>query len=93
MEIRRWEFHAFAVQAFLLGVTGFVVATVAGRQLTALPEHIWFGVGMLLLMLSGIPIESVYFRARRGRELPLGQSVGFSFLGAVIGAIVYRFMQ
>ena len=93
MEIRRWEFHAFAIQAFLLGVTGFVVATVAGRQVTTLPQHIWFGVGMLLLMLSGIPIESVYFRARLGRELPLGQSIAFSFLGAVVGAIVYRLTQ
>ena len=93
MDIRRWEFNAFAVQAFLLAVTAVVVAIVAGRQLPSLPPYMWFGTGILLVLLLGIPIESVYFRARRGRELPLGQSITFSFLGAVVGAVVYRLMQ
>lgn len=93
MEIRRWEFNAFAAQAFLLAVTAVAVAIAAGQRLTSLPSYIWFGIGMFLVALSGIPIESVYLRARRGRELPLGQSIAFSFLGAVIGAIVYRLMQ
>ena len=93
MDIRRWEFNAFAVQAFLLAVTAVVVAIAAGQQLTSLPSYIWFGIGMLLMLLLGIPIETVYFRATRGRELPLGRVIAFSFLGAVIGAIVYRLMQ
>jgi hypothetical protein len=93
MDIRRWELNAFAVQAFLLAVTAVVVAIVAGRQLPSLPQYIWFGIGILLVLLLGIPIESVYFRARRGRELPLGQSIAFSFLGAVVGTVVYRLMQ
>jgi uncharacterized protein with PQ loop repeat len=93
MDIRRWEFNAFAVEAFLLAVTAVVIAITAGQQLTSLPSYIWFGIGMLLMLLLGIPIETVYFRATRGRELPLGRMSAFSFLGAVIGAIVYRLMQ
>ncbi|PYQ36112.1 MAG: hypothetical protein DMF57_01145 [Acidobacteria bacterium] len=93
MDLRRWEFNAFAVEAFLLAVTAVVVAIVAGRQLPSLPSYIWFGIGMLLMLLLGIPIESVYFRATRGRELPLGRMIAFSFLGAVVGTVVYRLMQ
>jgi len=93
MDLRRWEFNAFAIQAFLVAVTALVVAITAGQQLTSLPSYVWFGIGMFLMALAGIPIESVYFRAKRGRELPLGQSIAFSFLGAVIGAIGYRLMQ
>jgi len=93
MDIRRWEFNAFAVQAFLLAATAVVVAIMAGRQLPSLPQYAWFGIGMLLVLLLGIPIESVYVRAKRGHEIPLGRSITFSFLGAAIGAIVYRLMQ
>jgi hypothetical protein len=93
MDIRRWEFNAFAVETFLLAVTAVVIAIAAGQQLTSLPSYIWFGIGMLLVLLLGIPIESVYFRARRGRELPLGRLIAFSFLGAAVGTVVYRLMQ
>ena len=93
MDLRRWEFNAFAVEVFLLAVTAVVIAIAAGRQVPSLPQHVWFGIGMLMVLLLGIPIESVYFRARRGRELPLGRMIAFSFLGAVVATVVYRLMQ
>lgn len=89
LPLKRWEFYAFVVQAFLIIGAAAVILSLARRLTIPLSAPVFAGSMFVVIALATLPVLSVVARLYYRHDIDIGATIFWAIaLALLVGTIM-----